>query len=242
MERFRKELVEELASKGNRNAIFEMERFYIYNMDIEDVPNEKLKLVVRYLLELAENNDKDAMVSLGSMYYEGKGGVQQNYKEAVKWYEKAAEKLDEYGLCYLGYCYYYGREIEIDYEKAYSYFSQSAFLGNSNGMFKLGDMYYYGHYVKEDKEAAYYWYNEADDVTETQYERASIAYRLGKCYLHGEGVEQNFSLALEKLQSAEMIFFELIDEGDPFATITLEKVKKEIDTVRNRLYELHGIE
>ena len=159
MERFRKELVEELASKGNRNAIFEMERFYIYNMDIEDVPNEKLKLVVRYLLELAENNDKDAMVSLGSMYYEGKGGVQQNYKEAVKWYEKA-----------------------------------------------------------------------------------SIAYRLGKCYLHGEGVEQNFSLALEKLQSAEMIFFELIDEGDPFAVTTLEKVKKEIDTGRNRLYELHGIE
>ena len=50
------------------------------------------------------------------------------------------------------------------------------------------------------------------------------------------------SLALKNLQSAERVFFELIDEGDPFAAITLEKVKKEIDTVRNMLYDLYGIE
>jgi len=240
MEKYRKELIEQLASKGIKEAIHEMEQYYIYDTKIEDVPADKIELVKQYLLDLAEKNDKDAMVSLGSMYYEGKG-FQQNFKEAVKWYEKAAEKNDENGLCYLGYCYYYGRDVEIDYEKAFSCFSQSAFLGNANGMFKLGDMYYYGLHVKEDKTGAFYWYNEADEEAETQYERASIEYRLGKCYLHGEGVEMNLSLALSNLQSAEIIFFKLIDAGDPFVKETLIKTRKEIDIARERLYGFYGL-
>jgi TPR repeat protein len=192
-------------------------------------------------LELAENNDNHAMVSLGSMYYEGRG-VQQSYKKAVYWYEKAAEKLDPRGLCYLGYCYYYGRDIDVDYKKAYACFSQSAFLKDPNGMFKLGDMFYFGLYVKEDKDAAFYWYDAADNVySKTQYESASIEYRLGKCYLYGEGVEQNLSSALRKLQSAEEDFFELVEEGDTNSAITLKSVRKEIDTVRNKLYDLHNI-
>ena len=190
-------------------------------------------------MELAEKNDSDAILSLGSMYYQGRG-VQQSYKEAVKWYTKLAEKLDPDGLCYLGYCYYYGRDIDIDYEKAYSCFSQSAFLRQANGMFKLGDMYYFGLHVKEDKEAAFYWYNEAEDAATSQYEKASIAYRLGKCYLYGDGIEQDLSLALRKLQYAERIFFELIDEGDPVEP-TLKKVRKEIDVVRNKLYAFYEL-
>ena len=242
MDKFRKVIVEELASKGNKEAIFEMEEYYVFNTDIEEVSFEKQQLVERYLLELAENNDNHAMVSLGSMYYEGRG-VQQSYKKAVKWYEKAAENLDRRGLCYLGYCYYYGRDIDVDYEKAYACFSQSAFLEDPNGMFKLGDMFYFGHYVKEDKDAAFYWYEAADsNHWKTQYEKASIEYRLGKCYLYGEGVEQDLHLALRNLQSSERIFFELMDADDPHVETTLGKVRKEVDSVRNRLYDLYHIE
>ena len=242
MEKYKITLIEEMASKGNNEAIYEMEQLYVFNPEIEDVPIEKIKLVERYLLELAENNDVHAMVSLGSMYYEGKG-VPQSYKKAVKWYEKAAGNLDPRGLCYLGYCYFYGRDIDIDYEKAYSCFTQSAFLKDPNGMFKLGDMYYFGHYVNEDKEAAFYWYDAADNVYgKSQYEKASIAFRLGKCYLYGEGVEQDLSFALRKLQTAEITFFELMDEGDQLIEVTLKKVRKEIDIVRNRIYDSYGIE
>nr|AGS53406.1 hypothetical protein [uncultured bacterium contig00025] len=49
-------------------------------------------------------------------------------------------------MCNLGYCYYYGRDMEINYEKAYDCFSRSAFLGNANAMYKLGDMFFYGYY------------------------------------------------------------------------------------------------
>jgi TPR repeat protein len=132
--------------------------------------------------------------------------------------------------------------MDVNYEKAYTCFSQSAFLENPNGMFKLGDMFYFGHYVKEDKDAAFYWYDAADSVYEkTEYERASIEYRLGKCYLYGEGVEQNLLLALRELQSAERILFELMEIGEPFVEVTLRKTRKKIDTARNRLYELHRL-
>ena len=243
MEKYKIALIEEMASKGNREAIHQLEKLYVFNPGIEDVPIEKIELVERYLLELAENGDNHAMVSLGSMYYEGRG-VRQSYKQAVKWYEKAAEKLDPQGLCYLGYCYYYGRDIDIDYEKAYACFSQAAFLEDSNGMFKLGDMFYFGRYVEEDKEAAFYWYSAADDVYEkTEYERASIEYRIGKCYLYGEGVEPDLDLALRKLQSSERVFLNLMDDGDlSLGVATLKKVRKEIGEVRNRLYERLGIE
>jgi len=239
---YREALIEELAAKGNRDAIFEMERKYISRQDIDYIDAVKLEQITHYLLKLAENNDLDAMISLGSMYYEGRG-IQQSYKEAAKWYEKAAEKLDAHGLCYLGYCYYYGREIDVDYEKAYSCFSQSAYLGNANAMYKLGDMYFNGYHVKEDKDAAFFWYDESWKCYDSIYEKSSIAYRLGRCYLYGHGTSIDLFLALKMLQKAEKGFFELIiDDGDPFAGITLKSVKKELDTLRDLLYDFHEIE
>jgi len=241
MDDYREVLVEEMASRGIKEAIFEMAKNYIYDQHIEDVDLEKSEQIKNYLLKLAENNDKDAMVTLGGMYYEGRG-VNQSYKEVVKWYERAAEKLDASGLCYLGYCYYYGRDIDIDYEKAYNCFSHSAFLEHPNAMYKLGDMYFNGQFVEEDKDAAFYWYQESWVYAESKYEKASISYRLGRCYLHGEGVEQNLQLALEKLQSAEKVFFDLlIDFGDDAAEIVLKSVKEELETVRDRLYDEYEI-
>jgi len=242
MKDYRDRLVEELASKGNKEAIFEMVREYIEDMHIDDVDAEKVELIKRYLLELADRGDKDAMVYLGCIHYEGRG-VKQSYKEAFKWYEKGAEKLDAYGLCNLGYCYYYGRDIDINYEKAYSCFSQSAYLGYGNAMYKLGDLYFNGYFVEEDKEAAFFWYNEGYHNAEHKYEKASIAYRLGKCYLHGEGVERNLFRSLKMLQKAEIGFFELImDTGSEHSEIVLTSVRKELDTVRDRLYEEYEIE
>ena len=238
MEKYRKALVEELASRGNRDAILELVRYYLDNPDDENFDAEILK---KYLLELAQKGDKKAMLILGGQYYVGRY-FPQSYKEAVKWYTKAADELDSYGLCYLGYCYYYGRDIDVDYEKAYNCFTQSAYLENSNAMYKLGDMFFNGYYVKEDKETAFYWYDQAlYDAHDNDYERASIEYRLGKCYLHGYGVEPDLFLALKKLQSAERHFFNTI-EDDRFARLTLKWVKKELDIVRDRLYGKYEIE
>jgi len=55
--------------------------------------------------------------------------------------------------------------------------------------------------------------------------------------LHGYGIETNIIQALEHLQAAELEFFKLIDFGDPFAELTLPKVKLELDYARDMLYK-----
>ena len=224
------ELVEELAAKGIASAMMEVcQRFF------DNGIYDNAEKVIGYLEDLAKNGVHRAMLLLGNIYYTGKG-VPQSYKEAAKWYEMAAEGLDAYGLCNLGYCYYYGRDMDISFNKAYDCFSLSAYMRNPNAMYKLGDMFYYGNYVAEDKDAAYYWYREAlynldgEDVT------ANIHYRLGLCYLHGHGICKNELLALEHLQTAELEFLRLIEDGDTFAELTLPKVKAELEKVRDILY------
>ena len=229
-------LVEELAETGNKDAMFDVACHYHNLLETHiSISDEKCKLIVRYLEELAEEN-KDAALLLGTMYYVGKG-VEQSYGEAVKWYQMAADKMDSWGLCNLGYCYYYGRDVKIDYAKAYYYFSQSAYLKNPNAAYKLGDMFFYGYHVQEDKNAAFFWYQEAKYQCKNGVEKPNINYRLGLCYLHGYGTYKNLTTALRLFQDAELEFLAQIEYGDPFAELTLEKVKEEIETARAMLYK-----
>ena len=225
------ELVEELAAKGIAPAMMEVcQRFF--DLGIYDNAGQ----IIGYLETLAERGISRAMLLLGNIYYTGKG-VKQSYKEAVKWYEMAAEGLDSYGLCNLGYCYYYGRDIDVNYKRAYDCFSLSAYMQNPNAMYKLGDMFFYGNHVGEDKDAAFYWYCEALDNLDGEDVVANINYRLGLCYLNGYGTGKNELLALEYLQTAELEFFRLIEDGDTFAEHTLPSVKAELKKVREILYK-----
>ena len=58
--------------------------------------------------------------------YEKARGVTQDYKEAVKWYRKAAEQGNASAQNNLGVSYYYGRDLLLDYVMAYMWFIISA--------------------------------------------------------------------------------------------------------------------
>ena len=222
--------IEKMAATGIKQAREVMIEYYIFRM--YNVPKSKLSLVINYLYELADENDTEAMVNIGSMYYGGIK-VKQNYKEAFKWYKKAADLQDANGLCFLGYCYYYGRDMEVDREKAFSCFYESASLGHANGMFKLGDMYYFGYHVPIDKDKAFYWYEKANNVSTLKYDKASSKYRLGKSYLYAEGVAQDIGIAIKLLSASERLFIDLRDHGDDFAEFTLKLVKKELKIAKS---------
>jgi hypothetical protein len=230
----------ELAQTGNHSAMREIAE-EIGDRDEADVTPKEAKLSVRYLTELAKTDD-EAMLRLGTIYYTGRRGVKQSYAKAFRCYRKAAENSllqNHWALNNLGYCYYYGRATGVDYKKAYMNFARAAYLGNPNSMFKLGDMYYNGYHVKRDPEAAFYWYNLADGSDDkNHYTAASVAQRLGRAYLNGEGTKCEPILALNWLRQAEILFFLLALEREPFVKNLLTETQELLQSARSQLDEL----
>ena len=110
-------------------------------------------------------------------------------------------------------------------------------------MYKLGDMFSFGNHVDKNADAAFFWYMEAFRHGQKDKEVApNIKYRLGRCFLHGYGTEKNIMSALVLLQEAEIEFFKLIEENDPFAKFTLPKVKKELENARAMMYHAVGLD
>ena len=210
---------------------------------------EMAEVALRYLYALADKNDPDALLSLGALYYTGFGDfLQQDYAKAMSYYEKAAETSElknAWALNNLGYCYYYGRNGKIDYEKAYSCFALSATYRNPNAMYKLGDMYYNGDFVDKSFDASFYWYAMAreqqdDSDADLDYQGfldASIAMRLGRAFLYGEGTNVNLIRALSELTTAEVLYYKQILIGDEFARAQLPKTQELISAAKAALDE-----
>jgi TPR repeat protein len=223
------------AAKGNLIAKLELARYYVWHDETKPVPPDKVKKASRYLDDCIRRGNAEAMLSLGAMYYMGRG-VSQDYTKAIKWYSKAADRGNHWANNNLGYCHYYGKSIPIDYEKALIYFMKAACDGNGNSMYKIGDMYYNGYFVKQDYNTAYYWYNKAYNVI---YEGGEcypeIAFRFGNCYFYGHGIKQDYLKSLYYYQKSEYYFYQEIKKGDPFAKLTLETVNQRLDELRQIL-------
>ena len=79
----------------------------------------------------AEKGDAFAQFSLGFMYNNGQG-VAQDYKEALKWYTKAAEQGIAKAQNNLGVMYVKGQGVAQDYKSAHMWFNIAAANGASN--------------------------------------------------------------------------------------------------------------
>lgn len=220
---------------------------YIMSAGRNAVTSEQTNIALRYLHTLAEEDDQDALLALGSLYYTGAGtSIPQDFMKAQYYYEKAAEVSElknHWALNNLGYCYYYGRAGETDYKKAYSCFAASAMYGNPNAMYKLGDMYYFGNFVEKDIDASFYWYSLAKsqkleaDADYVDFLAASIAMRIGRAFLFGEGVGIDYICALFELQLAETLFYRQLLIGDENSREQLPKVQEMIKIARDKLDE-----
>ena len=137
---------------------------------------------------LAEQGDATAQFSLGMMYHNGEGVV-QNYKEAMKWFRLAVEQGHTKAQHNLGWMYYIGEGVTQDYKEAMKWFRLSAEQGTEGtvrSQYNLGYMYEQGLGVTQDYKEAVKWYHlaaEQGDVTSQ-----SI---LGYAYGVGQGVIQD---------------------------------------------------
>ncbi len=138
-------------------------------------------MAIEWLKKAIDLGDVSSMVTIGAIYYYGKGGMTINYEEAVKWYTMAAERGDDDGMWRLALCYERGNGLEKNFEKAFEWFKKSAEKENPNGLLGLGKSYY------EEMN-----YKEAVTLYKKAIEGGNVGalYSLGHCYEYGYGVEK----------------------------------------------------
>ncbi|MBQ5662905.1 MAG: sel1 repeat family protein, partial [Bacteroidaceae bacterium] len=90
---------------------------------------ENHKEAIKYYMLAAEQNDTEALNTLGYCYYSGTGVV-RNYEKAVKYFRQSAELGNDKGELNLANCYYGGKGVKKDLEKAKHLFESAAKKGN----------------------------------------------------------------------------------------------------------------
>ena len=142
---------------------------------VEDKSKEKDSLIA--------NMDSATVFERCKLYYSS-----ENYTEAFKCFQKAAEQGNALAQCNLGFMYEDGRGVKQDYFKAFEWWQKAAEQGNALAQYNLGVMYQYGQGVKQDYFKAVEWYQKA---AEQGYAKAQFI--LGLIFFEGK----NYSKAKE---------------------------------------------
>jgi hypothetical protein len=112
--------------------------------------------------------------------------VQQDYKEAVKWYTLAAEQGFAGAQANLGWVHAQGLSVPVDYREAAKWYRLAADQGHAAAQANLGWLYDKGLGVTQDYHEAVQWYRRAADLG-----YALAQYGLGVAYQYGRGVQAN---------------------------------------------------
>ena len=238
-----------LKEKAEAGDVTAMDRYAtFYSQDHPELLDETtLPTVLSYFEQAVAAGIPRAALNLGALYYNGVF-VPQDFKKAIELYTIAAES-DETDIASiassnLGYCYYYGRDVEVNYERAFKYFFKSAvFYNDPVALYKLGDMYLNGLFVEQDNKMAYKLYLEAEACANVQdhYAYPDIAKRLAKYMLdpHDSKAFDPYT-ALEYLTRAQSILYNKVyKRRDPFAGEVLASVETLIEDAKQWCKELY---
>ncbi|KAG0379307.1 hypothetical protein BGX24_000930 [Mortierella sp. AD032] len=146
----------------------------------------------------ASRGNKDAQVSLGDMYKDGRG-VGRDYLTAMDWYQQAAGQGDAVSMLKVGVLYEQGLGVTQDYSGAMDWYLKAAEQENAEAQCSIGTLYEQGHGVRQNFPQAMAWYLKA---AEQGFARAQC--NVGILFERGQGVSQDYSQALEwYLKAAE---------------------------------------
>ncbi|TVQ41587.1 MAG: sel1 repeat family protein [Geminicoccaceae bacterium] len=93
------------------------------------MPDQHLSQDIDYLKEAADNGNAEAMFLLGVCHAEGKK-VDQNYREAAKWFHGASKKGHVRATVSLGFLYSKGRGVRLDQKLAYKLWKEAQQKGD----------------------------------------------------------------------------------------------------------------
>jgi uncharacterized protein len=114
---------------------------------------------LKLLRPLAENGDDRAQSMLGLLYYRGRGGVQQNDAEALKWFLLAADRGNALAEFNLGVMHAEGRGVPQDNGEAARWYRLAADRGSPQAQYNLGLWYANGDGGSADNVRAHMWFN-----------------------------------------------------------------------------------
>ena len=157
-----------------------------------EMTEQELAMAKNLAIELLVDvkiDDAQSQFEIGWMYANG-DGLEQDFKEAAKWYQKAANQGDAYPQFHLGWMYANGQGVEQDFKEAFKWYQKAADQGVAMAQSNLGAMYDRGEGVEQDFKEAAKWYQKAADQGD-----ANGQSNLGAMYYRGRGVEQNYVTA-----------------------------------------------
>lgn len=108
------------------------------------------------LMERAEMGDPKAQQGVGNCYFNG-DVVDQDYKEAVKWWLLAAEQGLATAQAAVGSMYFDGKGVVQNNKESVRWFRLAAEQGHASAQAMLGGMYAVGDGVDQDLEESYFW-------------------------------------------------------------------------------------
>jgi RHS repeat-associated protein len=122
-------------------------------------------------VEYRKLGDPEAQYALGYMYHHGQA-VAQDYHEALRWYQEAADHGYPKAQYDLGSMYYYGQGVPKDYDQAVRWYRNAADQGYARAQYALGSMYYNGVGLPQDYAEANQWLRKAAAQGNPEAERA----------------------------------------------------------------------
>ncbi len=131
--------------------------FVLFTVNQTNMWSQNESVYIDALKRHAIANDAEAQLELGDCYYNGRG-VNQDYTEAVKWYQTAAEQGHAKAQFYLGVCYDNGEGVRQDYEEAVKWYRKAAEQGDASDQYNLGVCYEQGLGIPQSRNDAIKWY------------------------------------------------------------------------------------
>lgn len=132
----------------------------------------------KFLLAQAQRGNRGAQMWLGAAYEQGRFG-KTNFREALKWFKRAAAQGDPDAQASLGQMYQDGEGVKQNYTLAADWYRKAAehaqdFGGAGQGRNNLGLLYMDGLGVPKDYVQAYMWFRLTNFDTNLSFAKAHM--------------------------------------------------------------------
>jgi len=173
------------ANQGAAQAQFNLGWAYHYGLGVD----RNWELALKWYSAAAEQVNPGGIRGVGEMYELGVAGLKQDFVQAAKLYERAAELGDLVAQFNLGVFYEHGQGVPVNRRLAETYLERSATQGHDSAQLNLGLLYQSGVEGVPDYKKAIYWLQMAAESGNPKAHGA-----IGSMYVSGHGVKQDIPL------------------------------------------------